>query len=396
MITSRRLSDVPPSPIRKLVPLAQAAKKKGVMVYHLNIGDPDIKTPDQMIEVLKTWKKNPIRYDQSQGNPDLLDALLWYYKKIGFSFLKHEHIQVTLGGSEGIFMSLFAVGSPGDELIVFEPFFTTYNSYAVLTGVKVVPVRTSIKNGFHLPSRRVIEKKITKKTKAILYTNPNNPTGTVYRKAEIETLVTLAKKHNLFLIADEVYREFCYDGRKHVSLFSYMRDIPDRAILLDSLSKRYALCGARLGMLISLNPDVMAGVLRIAQARLSAGLIDQTMAAALTKVPDDYFKAVQREYALRRDLLYEGLRKIGGVTIPKPEGAFYTVVGLPIADAEHFCAWLLTDFRENNETIMLAPAPGFYATKGLGKNEVRIAYVINQKGLRRCIELICKALAQYN
>lgn len=394
-MVAKRLLDVPASPIRKLVPLAQAAKKKGVKVYHLNIGDPDTETPEVMLKVLSNWNKNPIGYDQSQGNLDLLDALLWYYKKIGFSFLTSANIQVTLGGSEGIFMSLFAACSPGDELIVFEPFFTTYNSYAVLTGVTVVPITTTIKNGFHLPPRREIEKKMTRKTKAILFTNPNNPTGTVYTREEIEMLVGIAKKHNVFLIADEVYREFCYDGRKHVSLLSYMRDIPDRAILLDSLSKRYSLCGARLGMLVSRNSDVMAGVLRIAQARLSAGLVDQTMAAALTKVPDSYFHEVQKEYVARRDLLYEGLRKIPGVTIPKPEGAFYTVVGLPITDAEHFCAWLLTDFRDHNETVMLAPAPGFYATKGLGKNEVRIAYVINQQSLARCIEILKKALEAY-
>lgn len=395
-MTSRRLSSVPASPIRKLVPFAVGAKKEGVKVYHLNIGDPDIQTPEVMIDVLRNWKENPIRYGQSQGEPAFLEAMLSYYHSLGFSFLKTEHLQATSGGSEAIAMAMFAVADAGEEILTFEPLYTNYNSYAAINGIRLVAVATDIKTGFHLPAQKQIEKKITKKTKAILYCNPNNPTGTVYTKEEVEMLVRIAKKYNLFLLSDEVYREYVFDGRQQVSLFSYLQTIPDQAIVLDSMSKRYSLCGARLGGLVSLNPDIMTGTLRIAQGRLSAGFVDQAMAAKLISVPSSYILGVQKEYAQRRDVLYEGLRKIPGVTIPKPEGAFYAIVGLPVKDAEHFCQWLLTDFRDNNETVMLAPAAGFYATPGKGKNEVRIAYVLNTPALARCIEILKKALDVYS
>jgi aspartate aminotransferase len=302
---------------------------------------------------------------------------------------------VTTGGSEAISMALFATCNPGDEVLVFEPFYANYNSYAVTTGVTLVPVTTTLENGFHLPKQETIEKRITKKTKAILFCNPNNPTGTVYTKKEIEMLVVVAKKHHLFLLSDEVYREFTYDGIRQISLCEYLQEIPDYAIVLDSLSKRYSLCGARLGCLISLNPDIMAGVLRIAQGRLSSGLIDQTMAAKLTEVPQSYFKEVNFEYQKRRDILVHGLQNITGVSVTKPEGAFYVIASLPVSNAEHFCQWLLTEFSDNNETVMIAPASGFYATPELGLNQVRIAYVLNQQSLARSIELLKKALAIY-
>lgn len=394
-MTSQRLSVVPASPIRKLVPYAVAAKKEGVTVYHLNIGDPDIETPKVMIDVLTHWKDNPIRYGQSQGEPEFLSAVRSYYHGLGFSFLKTEHLQITSGGSEAIAMAMFAVADAGEEILTFEPLYTNYNSYAAINGVRLTAVPTDIKTGFHLPAQKEIEKRITKNTKAILYCNPNNPTGTVYTPSEVEGLVSIAKKYHLFLLSDEVYREYCYDGKKQVSLLSYMREIPDQAIVLDSMSKRYSLCGARLGMLVSLNADLMAGVLRMAQGRLSAGFVDQAIASKLTQVPSSYLSDVQKEYAKRRDVLYEGLKKIPGVTIPKPEGAFYTIVGLPVDNAEKFCQWLLTDFRDNNETVMFAPAAGFYATPGKGKNEVRIAYVLNTAKLSRCIELLAKALKAY-
>ncbi len=395
MNVSSRLEKVPASPIRKLVPFAATAKRQGVHVYHLNIGDPDIKTPQIMLNVLKHWNKNPISYSQSQGEPVFLEALKFYYHGLGFPFIDIPNIQVTSGGSEAISMALFATCEPGDEVIVFEPFYANYNTYAIVNGVKLVPILTSIENGFHLPQASVIEKKITKKTKAILYCNPNNPTGTVYTKKEIEMLVAIAKKYHLFLLSDEVYREFTYDGKNQVSILSYMKEIPNQAVLLDSMSKRYSLCGARLGAIISLNSELMAGVLRMAQARLSSGLIDQIMVAKLTEVPASYFKKVHDEYEKRRDVLYEGLKKIPGVVIPKPEGAFYAIVKLPVADSEDFCTWLLTDFRDNNETVMIAPAGGFYSTSGLGKNEIRIAYVLNIQSLKRSIELIKIALAVY-
>jgi len=395
-MVSKRLKVVPASPIRKLVPYAVAAKKQGVHVYHLNIGDPDIKTPEVMIDVLRNWDKNPIAYDQSQGNPNFLESLKTYYHRLGHTFIDVPYMQVTNGGSEAISMAFFAICNPGEEVLVFEPLYANYNSYAVVNGVTLVAIPTTIKDGFHLPPKEVIEKKITPKTRAILICNPNNPTGTVYTQDEVEMLVSIAKKHNLFLLSDEVYREYTYDGVEQVSLLSYMQDIPNQAIVLDSLSKRYSLCGARLGMLVSLNPDVMAGVLRIAQGRLSSGYIDQTVAATLSEVPDSYIESVQKEYKKRRDVLYDGLRSIPGVVVSKPEGAFYTIVGLPVTDAEDFCKWLLTDFRDNNETIMIAPASGFYATAGKGRNEVRIAYVLNVKAIARSIELLKEALKQYS
>ncbi len=405
---SKRLLQVPASPIRKLVPLAQAAKKSGVKVYHLNIGDPDIKTPQVMMNVLKNWTINPIGYSQSQGEPVFLESLKTYYHKLGYRFLDTKHIQVTSGGSEGISMVLFATCAPGDEVIVFEPFYANYNTYAVVNGVKLVPIRTSIKDGFHLPAQSVIEKKITKRTRAILICNPNNPTGTVYTKEEVETLVALAKKHGLFLLSDEVYREYAYDGRKQVSLLPYMKQLPKQAIVLDSMSKRYNLCGVRLGAIVSLNDDIMAGVLRIGQGRLSSGIVDQMIAAKLTEVTPKWLRQTHDEWERRRDVLFEGLRKIPGVVIPKPEGAFYTIVGLPVNDSEKFASWLLTDFRDPSpnsgqvETVMVAPAGGFYASTSLGtgasipKNEVRIAYVLNTHDLKRCIELLAKALDVYN
>jgi aspartate aminotransferase len=393
---SKRLQAVPASPIRKLVPFAQAAKKTGVKVYHLNIGDPDIETPEVMMKVLDTWDTNPIGYSLSQGEPVFLEALKSYYHGIGATFLDIPSIQVTSGGSEAISMALFAICEPGDEVIVFEPFYANYNTYAVVNGVTLVPIRTSIKDGFHLPKQADIERHISKKTKAILICTPNNPTGTVYSESEMDTLVAIAKKYGLYLLSDEVYREYAYDGRKQASLLSYMESIPEQAIVLDSMSKRYNLCGARLGVLISLNADVMAGVLRLAQGRLSSGIIDQRVAAKLTEVPESWMEKTHKEWEKRRDVLYEGLRKIPGVTIPKPEGAFYSIVGLPVADSEDFCKWLLTDFRDKNETVMVAPAAGFYASRGLGKNEVRVAYVLNTTDLARCVELLKKALVAYN
>lgn len=293
-------------------------------------------------------------------------------------------------------MALFAVCSPGDEVIVFEPFYANYNTYAAVNGVRLMPVSTELANGFHLPDRKIIEKAITPKTKAILICTPNNPTGTVYTQQEMDMLVELAKDKGLFLLSDEVYREFCYDGKRQVSLFSYMEAIPQQAIVLDSLSKRYSLCGARIGCLVSLNTDVMAGVLRIAQGRLSSGLIDQAVASKLNDVPQSYTDAVQEEYQKRRDVLFQELSAIEGVQLPpKPEGAFYAIVGLPVLNAEDFCTFLLTTFRDNNETVMLAPAAGFYATPNQGNNEVRIAYVLNIDAIRRSVEILKKALGEY-
>jgi len=393
---SFRLETVPASPIRKLVPFAQKAKADGVKVYHLNIGDPDIKTPDVMLKALTSWDRNPISYSLSQGEPSFITALKTYYHRLGFGFIEDRHIQVTNGGSEAVSMAIFAVANPGDEIIVFEPFYANYNSYGAVNNVTLVPVSTKLTDGFHLPEQKTIEDAITRKTKALLICSPNNPTGTVYTKKEMDMLVSIAKKFGLFLLSDEVYREFSYDGKKQISLFSYMQEIPYQAVVLDSLSKRYSLCGARLGCLISLNEDIMGGALRMAQGRLSSGLVDQVMASKLTEVPVSYTKAVQKEYQMRRDVLFHELSTIHGIELPsKPEGAFYAIVGLPVADAEDFCKFLLTTFRDNNETVMLAPASGFYGTKGRGRNEVRIAYVLNTDALRRSVEILGKALEEY-
>lgn len=392
---SNRLQKVPASPIRKLVPFANEAKRQGVKVYHLNIGDPDIKTPQVMIDVLKKWDQNPIPYGQSQGELKFLDSLTAYYNKLGYEFIDPKNIQVTTGGSEAISMAFFATCEVGDEVIVFEPFYTNYNSYAMVNQVKLVPVRTYGKDGFHLPEAKEIEKKITSKTRAILICNPSNPTGTVYSKKEMDMLVEIAERKNLFLISDEVYREFVYDGKKHVSILDYMKRIPEKTVLLDSLSKRYSLCGARLGMMVSLNEDLMSGVLRVAQGRLSSGFVDQKVAEKLTEVTPDYFEQVKKEYQRRRDVLYDGLSKIKGVFLEKPEGAFYSVVKLPVTDANDFCQWLLTKYRYKQSTVMLAPAAGFYASPGLGKDEVRIAYVLNVEDLKRSIEILTHALVEY-
>ncbi len=395
MKISSRLNSVPASPIRKLIPLAEAAKRQGVRVYHFNIGDPDVKTPQVMSDKLKSISTNPIGYAPSQGHPQLLQALQTYYHRLGYKFLDSKNIQVTMGGSEAISWAMFSVADPGEEILVFEPFYANYNAFAKINHVNLVPILTSIAAGFHLPKKEIIEKAITRKTRAILYTSPNNPTCTVYTRAEIKMLVEIAQKYNLFLLADEVYREFCFDGLVHTSLFDYMEKIPQQAIVLDSLSKRFSLCGARLGALVSLNSEIMAGVGRMGQSRLSAGLIDQFLAAELTKLPNSFFTEIQKEYQKRRDTIYAGLKKIEGVVISRPEGAFYCIAGLPVADAEHFCKWLLTDFRLNGETIMLAPAAGFYATDGQGKNEVRFAYVLQVADLNRGLMILKAALDKY-
>lgn len=392
---SDRMIHVPASPTRKLAAFASEAKKRGIHVYHLNIGDPDIKTPEVMIDALKRWDINPIPYGQSQGEPAYLDALTSYYHSLGFTFLSPSDIQVTTGGSEAISIAMFGACNPGEEILVFEPFYANYNSYATIDGVKLVPVPTDIQTGFHLPTREEIEKYIVPETRAILFCSPNNPTGTVYTKEEMDMLVSLAKQHGLYLLSDEVYREYSYDGKKPISLLSYMRDIPDQAIVLDSMSKRYSVCGLRLGALITLNKDIMSGALHVAQGRLSSGYIGQVIASKISEVPAAYIEDVQKEYERRRDTLYEGLKSIPGVVVAKPEGAFYTIVGLPVDDAEKFAQWLLTDFSDGGETVMFAPGPGFYATPGKGKNEVRIAYVLNVDAIKRSVEILRKALRQY-
>jgi len=395
MNVSNRLLTVPASPIRKLVPFATKAKKQGVNIYHLNIGDPDIKSPEVMINAFKSWNKNPIAYSGSQGEENLISSLTWYYHRLGYKFIKQENIQVTLGGSEAILITFIAICDPGDEILVFEPTYPNYLSLAATANVKLLPVATTMKTGFHLPAQGEIEKRINRKTKGILICNPNNPTGTVYTKREIDTVVKIAKKHNLFLIVDEVYREFCYQGKEHISILSYMKYNPDKIILLDSLSKRYSLCGLRLGCLVTLNNHLADGILRIAQGRLSAGTVDQYIAAKLTQVPKKYFIDNIKEYQKRRDMVFNQLLKVEDINVYKPEGAFYMIVGLPVKNSEDFCRWLLTDFHLNHETVMLAPGAGFYISKNSGKNEIRIAYVINKEKLKTALKILVEGLKTY-
>jgi aspartate aminotransferase len=394
MQVSSRLGQVPASPIRKLVPLAQVAKAQGKQVYHLNIGDPDIQTPYVILDRLRAYEQNPVGYAHSQGEAGLLEALVGYYRGLGYDFIDKSMVQVTQGGSEALMMALFAVAEAGDEILVPEPFFTGYASIAPLFDITLVPIPLSIDTGFHLPDQQVIEDLITERTKAILYCSPNNPTGTVFDRQEIELLVRLARERNLFLIADEVYREFVFDGREQLSLLDYMRDLPDRIVVLDSLSKRYSVPGFRLGMMVSMNQELMAGVLRMAMGRLSAATVDQVAASALNRVGKEEIWAVRDIYQKRRDVVFDALSGVDGVTIQRPEGAFYAVAGLP-HEAEAFCAWLLTDFHDNNETVMLAPMPGFYATPGKGTHEVRIAYVLEVPKLQRAMEILAKAISAF-
>lgn len=395
MHVSKRVLKVPVSAVRSLTPYAKEAEEQGVKIYHLNIGDPDIETPEVLLNVLKNWKINPIRYAASNGEPTFLKALTDYYNGLNLQKIEPKNIIATIGGSEAIQMTMYTVADPGDEIIVFDPLYSNYSSFAAINSVKLVPILTSVENGFHLPAESVIEKKITKKTKAILYCSPNNPTGAIYTKDEIAMLVRIAKKHNLFLISDEVYREYVFTDQPATSLLEFFSKIPDRAIIVDSLSKRYSLCGARLGAVVSLNDELIKEISKLAQSRLSGELISQVLASDINKVPQSYFDKVKNEYQKRRDFLYQELLKIPGVKLQKPEGAFYTMVTLPVKNAQDFCIYLLKDFRLNGETLMLAPGSGFYGTKGQGLNEVRIAYVLNIDDLKKSLEILRVALEKY-
>jgi len=387
--------NIPASSLRAFIPFAEEAKKNGTTVYHLNIGDPDIKMPQVMYDFLRGWNKNPVPYSHSQGEPALINSLLGYYSKIGFPFVQYNNIQVTLGGSEALLWIMLSVCDPGDEIIAFEPYYTNYNSYAVVAQAKIVGITTHIDNGFHLPSREEIEKRITPKTRAILFSNPSNPTGTVYTEEELDMIVDIAREHGLYIVSDEVYREFVYNGSKAISMLKYAQSMPDQVLVVDSMSKRYSLCGARLGCIVSLNTELMSVFLRFGQARLSAGTIGQRVAAKLSEVGDDYFRDIIVEYDKRQKIIVDGMARIDGVVCSKPEGAFYVIVKLPIDDAEDFTKWLLTDFSDNGETVMVAPASGFYNTPGMGKDEIRIAYVLNSEALQRSVEILKKGLEMY-
>ena len=393
MITiSQRGLDMPASPIRKLVPYAEAAKKKGIKVYHLNIGQPDIQTPPAIMDAVKNANIPVLEYSHSAGNESYRKKLVEYYKKnqINVSF---DEIIITTGGSEAIQFGFFTCLNPGDEVIIPEPFYANYNGFAVAAGVKVVPITSSIETGFALPPIDAFEKVITPKTKAILICNPNNPTGYLYSRKEMEALKTICIKHDLFLFSDEAYREFCYDG-EYISALQ-LEGLEDRVILMDTISKRYSACGARIGAFVSKNKEVYTTAMKFAQARLSPPGLAQIMGEAAVDLPDSYFESPKAEYLKRRDTLVSRLNKIPGVYCPNPGGAFYAIAKLPIDDSDKFCQWLLESFSYNDQTVMLAPATGFYGTPGLGKNEVRFAYVLNVDAINAAMDCLEKALEVY-
>jgi aspartate aminotransferase len=384
---------MPASPIRKLVPYSEEAKRKGRKVYHLNIGQPDIPTPEVALVAIRNLDLKVLEYSHSAGNESYRRKLAGYYQKIGVN-IDHTEMLITTGGSEAIIFALLSCVNPGDEVITPEPFYANYNGFATIAGIKIVPVTSHIEEDFALPPIKDIEKKITSKTKGIIICNPNNPTGYLYSKEEMLHLRDIVKKHDLFLFSDEAYREFCYDGAEHFSAMN-LEGIEMNVVLLDSVSKRYSECGARIGALISRNREVMSAALKFAQARLSPPGLGQIAGEASIDTPDQYFKDVNMEYTARRNYLVEALNKIPGVYCPKPKGAFYTVVRLPVDDADKFAQWLLEDFEYNNQTVMVAPASGFYSTPGKGKNEVRIAYVLKIDDLRYAMMILEKALKVY-
>ena len=391
---SKRAQETQFSPIRKLKPLADEAIKQGKRLYNLNIGQPDVPTPEAFREGLKDVP-DVIAYSPSQGLDEAVDAFRRYYRDLGIE-LERDELIVTTGGSEALLFAFLAVADPGDEILVPEPFYTNYNSYATMASIQLVPLETAPETGFHLPGREAIEQKITERTKAILICNPNNPTGTVYTPEELHTLKEIALERDLFLISDEVYREFVYDGLAHTSALQ-LEGLEERAIVCDSISKRFSACGARLGAIASRNPDVMAAALKFAQARLSPPTPEQFGLVRLLR-SGDYQREIRRiveEFARRRDTLFEALQQIEGAFCVKPQGAFYAVVRLPIDDAERFCAWLLSDFALEGETVMLAPAQDFYTTPGKGCREVRIAYVLESEKLRRAMRIVKAALEAY-
>lgn len=391
---SEKAIHMPASPIRKLVPYAEAAKSRGTKIYHLNIGQPDIETPEVMLEAVRNFAPKVIEYSHSAGMESYRRKLAGYYHKHGID-VNHEQILITCGGSEAIEIALMSCLNNGDELLIPEPFYANYNGFSCQADVIVKPIKSLIENGFALPPIAEFEKLITPKTKGIMICNPGNPTGYLYSKEELELLKELVVKYDLFLFSDEVYKEFCYDGAEYTSVM-HLTGADNNIILLDSISKRYSACGARIGALITKNAEVMQAALKFAQARLSPPTFGQVGAEAAIDTPQSYFDNVNKEYTARRNFVIEALNKIPGVFCPMPKGAFYCIARLPIDDADKFCQWLLESFSYQNQTIMLAPATGFYSTPGSGKNEVRIAYVLNLEALNNAMICLEKALIEYS
>jgi len=394
MKISQRGLETQESPIRKLKPYADDAIKRGIHIYHLNIGQPDIPTPQPVWDAIKSCDDEVLSYGPAQGYLELRQAIADYFSRFKIS-IDPDNVLITVGGSEAILFTYYAVADIGEEIIIPEPFYTNYNGYASMASVNIVPLTLDVSDGFRLPQDDVIEDKITDKTRAVMLCSPNNPTGTVLTDEEISRVVSLVKKHDLFLIADEVYKEFVYDGGSHKSILEY-EDIHDRVIVVDSVSKRFSSCGARIGAVITWNEGVYQTVLKFAQARLCPPSLEQKGALAAYRMDPDYFDPVRVEYQKRRDILFNELKDFPGIVLDKPQGAFYNITKLPIKDSEHFVRWMLTDFQIDNETVMVAPAQGFYRTQGRGTDEVRIAYVLKEKYLRRALYLLKAGLEKYS
>jgi aspartate aminotransferase len=389
---SKRGQEMPASPIRKLVPFAEAAKKRGTKVYHLNIGQPDIETPPMVLDAVRKSDFKVLEYSHSAGNESYRRKLTGYYSSVGIE-VNHNQIIITTGGSEAILFGFMACLDPGDEVIIPEPFYANYNGFAVEAGVKVVPITSHISNGFALPAIEEFEQKITPRTKAIVICNPNNPTGYLYSRSEMEQLKEIILKHNLYLFSDEAYREFCYEGQQVSAL--HLTGVDDHVIIMDTISKRYSACGGRIGAFITRNQAVLDAAMKLAQARLSPPSFAQIAGEAAIDLPADYFDTTKAEYKSRRDLIVQRLNAMEGVFCPNPGGAFYAMAQLPIDDADRFCQWLLESFAHEQQTLMLAPATGFYGTPGLGKQEVRLAYVLNLNDIEKAMDCLEIALKQY-
>lgn len=390
---SQRGQNCPPSPIRKLVPFSDEAKKRGIKVFHLNIGQPDIETPPNVMEKIRNTELKVVEYSHSAGILSYRKKLVEYYSRVGVSVTPDEMI-VTTGGSEGILFAMMSCLNPGDEIIIPEPFYANYNGFAVSAGVVVKPIESFIQDGFALPPIKAFEEAITPRTKAIMICNPNNPTGYLYSKEELELLRDIVKKYDLFLFSDEVYREFCYDGNQHFSVMN-LEGIDQNVVLLDSISKRYSACGVRIGVMISRNKAVMATAMKFAQARLSPPTFGQIAGEAAVDTPASYLEAVLQEYVRRRNIVVESINKMKGCFCPNPGGAFYAVARLPIDDSDKFCQWLLEHFNHEGQTVMLAPATGFYSTPGRGKDEVRISYVLKTEDLKNAMVCLEEGLKKY-
>ena len=393
MKMSERARTIQASPIRKFKPYADQALARGIKIYFLNIGDPDIPTPRPVIDAFHNFSDPVLAYGPAQGFLELRQAIADYFAPFGIP-LTADNVIITTGGSEALYFAFCTVADPGDEVIIPEPFYTNYNGFASYAAIKIVPLTLQAENGYRLPSAAEFEAKITPRTRAIVLCSPNNPTGTVYTAGEIAAVAAVVKKHGLFLIGDEVYKEFVYDGTVHKSVLEF-EDVRDRVIVADSISKRFSCCGARVGAVITRNVEIYQALLRFAQARLCPPSLEQKGAIAAYQMPRNYFQPVQEEYQRRRDVLYEGLTKIPGVVLRKPQGAFYMTVKLPIADAEHFVVWMLTEFNLDRETVMVAPASGFYSTPGKGQDEIRIAYVLKEQDLKRGLVVFRAGLEKY-